>query len=117
MFNRYALLHNQARPLILQLAREAQRTGIPVARPLWLEFPGDAEAAKQTQQWMLGPDVLVAPVVDEGATGRKVYFPAGEWVHPETGESFRGPRTAEFKAPVERLPYFFRAGTEPFAPP
>jgi alpha-glucosidase (family GH31 glycosyl hydrolase) len=114
MFNRYARLHQRARPLILRLARQAQRTGIPPARPMWLEFPGDAEAAKQEQQWMLGPDVLVAPVVDEGATKKQVYFPAGAWTQPDTGRTFRGPATVEVPAPLEQLPWFVRAGSKPF---
>src|SRR3712207_7957987 len=52
-------------------------------------FRSDPEAAKQQQQWMLGPDVLVAPVVTEGATAREVYFPSGCWQHGETGQRFR----------------------------
>jgi alpha-D-xyloside xylohydrolase len=112
-----ARLKLAAAPLLKRLWGAAVGTGVPPIRPLWLEFPDDAEAAKQDQQWMLGPDVLVAPVVEEGATSRDVYFPRGEWVHPETGERFSGPRTVEFAAPIDRLPYFFRAGTSPFAAP
>jgi len=117
MFRHFAALHTRARTLILRLARAAERTGIPPARPLWLAFPGDARAAAHEQQWMLGTDVLVAPVVDEGATSRSVYFPRGTWRHPETGERFTGPGTVTVAAPIDRLPYFFRAGTRPFEPP
>ncbi|HUO72277.1 MAG TPA: TIM-barrel domain-containing protein, partial [Solirubrobacteraceae bacterium] len=74
-----SLLHERAAPLILRLWREADRTGIPPTRPLWLQFPGDPRAAAQQQEWTLGDDVLVAPVVSEGAVGRSVYFPAGCW--------------------------------------
>jgi sulfoquinovosidase len=112
-WNRYAGLHRRAIPLIQRLAREAQRTGVPPTRPMWLEFPGDAEAAKQEQQWMLGPDVLVAPVVHERATSRHVYFPEGCWRHGDTGRQFTGPRSTEVAAPLGQLPWFERCGTDP----
>jgi alpha-D-xyloside xylohydrolase len=108
-------LHLAARPLILSLWREAVRTGVPVARPLWLEFPGDARAAREDQQWMLGPDVLVAPVIVEGARTREVYFPEGCWRHPETGARYNGGQAPRIAAPLGELPYFFRCGTRPFA--
>jgi sulfoquinovosidase len=107
-------LHARAAPLILRLWREADRTGIPPTRPLWLAFPGDARAAAQQQEWMLGPDVLVAPVVTQGARGRRVYFPAGCWRDPQTGRVQRGARFAFVAAPLTRLPYFFRCGHRPF---
>lgn len=68
----------------------------------------------QQQQWMLGPDVLVAPVVEPGATSREVYFPAGCWQHAETGEVFEGTRTATVDAPLASLPHFFRCGVDGF---
>lgn len=115
IYNALSRLHLRARPLILRLWQEAVRTGLPIARPLWLTHPGDAEAAKQEQQWMLGGDVLVAPVVEQGATSRAVYFPAGCWERPGSGARFTGPRTARVDAPLGDLPYFFRCGTTPFA--
>jgi alpha-D-xyloside xylohydrolase len=114
IYNALSRLHLRANDLILRLWREGVRTGVPPTRPLWLEFPGDAEAARQDQQWMLGPDVLVAPVVDEGAKGREVYFPRGCWESPETGARFEGPRSARVDAALDQLPYFFRCGTRPF---
>jgi alpha-glucosidase (family GH31 glycosyl hydrolase) len=109
-----ARLHERAIPLIRRLWEEGRRTGVPPTRPLWLQFPGDRRAAAQDQQWMLGPDVLVAPVVTQGATTRPVYFPAGCWRSPETGVQVMGPRTQSVDAPLGRLPYFFRCGTAPF---
>jgi len=108
-------LHERARPLIARLWRAADRTGIPPTRPLWLSEPGDPAAAAQDQEWLLGPDVLVAPVVAEGATKRSVYFPRGCWKRPSGGERHRGPGSATVSAPLTRLPYFFRCGTRPFA--
>ena len=109
-----SLLHQQAAPMILRLWKQADGTGIPPTRPLWLEFPGDPRAAAQQQEWTLGDDVLVAPVVTEGATRRAVYFPAGCWRDPETHLVRHGPGVATISAPLTRLPYFFRCGTDPF---
>lgn len=115
-YNALARLHRRARPLIRSLWKTALRTGMPMTRPLWLAYPDDAEAAKQDQQWLLGPHVLVAPVVEEGAVERRVYFPRGCWRNPESGREYRGPRTATVAADIGALPYFFRCGTRPFRP-
>lgn len=109
-----AQLHIRAKPLIMQLWRDAQVTGLPITRPLWLMFPADTEGYKQDQEFMLGDNVLVAPVVTEGATMRDVYFPQGCWSRPETGEQFQGPKHIAVSAPLLSLPYFFRCGTQPF---
>ena len=109
-----ARLHERAVPLIRRLWEEGRRTGVPPTRPMWLAFPDDAQAREVDQQWMLGPDVLVAPVVDEGATTWPVYFPRGCWEHPETGQRFTGPGTRTVDAPLGRLPYFFACGKRPF---
>jgi alpha-glucosidase (family GH31 glycosyl hydrolase) len=117
VYRSLSLLHVRAASLILRLWRDGDRTGVPPTRPLWLQFPGDAKAAVVTQQWMLGPDVLVAPVVTQGATARSVYFPHGCWREPNTGLVVHGPRTRSVRSPVTVLPYFFRCGTHPFASP
>ncbi|MCL4449604.1 MAG: hypothetical protein M1483_07635 [Actinobacteria bacterium] len=107
-------LHEAAVPLILKLWQQADQTGIPPTRPLWLEFPGDPQAAAQTQEWTLGNDVLVAPVVIDGATSRSIYFPTGCWQDPQTGLVEQGPGNATVSAPLTSLPFFFRCGTHPF---
>lgn len=110
-------LHLAAEPYILKLWAHADRTGIPIMRPLWLTDPGDPVAARQLQEWTLGPDVLVAPVVTQGATSRGVYFPAGCWREPQTGAVYHGATSATVQAPLGLLPYFFSCGTTPFATP
>lgn len=111
IYKRMAALHLRARPLVRALWRQAGRTGIPPTRPMWLQFPGDPRAAGQDQQWALGPDLLVAPVVSEGATTRAVYFPAGCW--RGAGVRVRGPLQRTVRAPLGTLPYFTRCGTSP----
>ena len=106
--------HIAAQPLIYELWQEALETGIPITRPLWLEYPDDPQAALQDQQFLLGPDVLVAPVISQGVNGRDVYFPKGCWRHPETGETVIGPQETFIAAAIDELPYFFRCGKQPF---
>jgi sulfoquinovosidase len=114
LFERYARLHERAIPLIRRLWGDAARTGMPVTRPVWLAYPNDREAAKQDQEWLLGPDLLVAPVVAQGATARDVYFPPGCWESPETGERHEGAGHMRVSAPLGRLPWFQHCGTDPF---
>ena len=113
IYNELALLHRRAGPLILRLWRQAERTGVPPTRPLWLAYPQDRQAARQDQEWLLGPNVLVAPVLTEGARTRSVYFPGGCWRAPHSGQTVHGPQTRTMAAPLEVLPYYFRSGTRP----
>lgn len=109
-----ARLHRRALPLVRRAWRAGRRNGVPPTRPLWLAFPHDRDAAQQDQEWMLGANVLVAPVVDQGAIGRKVYFPPGCWSRPDGGGIVRGPATKRIRPPWWVLPFFFRCGSHPF---
>ena len=109
-----AALHQRALPLIRRLWRSGRRTGLPPTRPLWLAAPEAPGAHREAQEWMLGPDVLVAPVVTEGARHRRVSLPRGCWTGPRGGKQFRGPARVRVAAPLGVLPYFFRCGKRPF---
>jgi alpha-glucosidase (family GH31 glycosyl hydrolase) len=98
------------------LWRKGRRTGMPVTRPLWLAAP-EAPAFGRDQEWMLGANVLVAPVVTEGETSRTVALPRGCWAHEPSGRRFTGPGSATVPAPLGALPYFFRCRTHPFKAP
>ena len=113
VYERYAAVHRSAQGLITRLWRTADATGVPIMRPLWLADPGDAAAAGQDEEWLLGPDVLVAPVVTEGARARSVFFPPGCWRDAETSRRYRGPLSATVAAPLAALPYFERCGRTP----
>jgi alpha-D-xyloside xylohydrolase len=80
-------------------------------RALFLEFPDDPHAWTVADSYLLGPDLLVAPVLEPGATSRDVYLPAGAtWTDAWTGQSFAGGATYECAAPLERIPLFLRDG-------
>lgn len=90
----------------------ASRDGTPAVRPLLYDFPQDARAVAVDDAFMLGPDVLVAPVLEEGARERSVYLPEheGGWYDWHEGRHFPGGAVATVAAPLGRLPVFLRAG-------
>jgi alpha-glucosidase len=90
----------------------ASQANEPVVRPLLYDFPADRLAHDVQDSFMLGPDILVAPVLDEGATDRRVYLPAhpGGWLDFHDGRRFDGGQTITVAAPLGRLPLFVRAG-------
>ena len=98
-------------PYIYSLFHEHERTGAPLMRPLWYEFPADKRGYLVADQYLLGGDLLVAPVVKEGMREREVYFPAGaDWIDWRTGERFEGGKPRTIKAPIDRLLLFVRVG-------
>lgn len=102
---RYELL-----PYLYTVFEEAARTGLPVMRPLFLEFPQDRRTYQMDTQFLIGRDLLVAPVLVENARSVEVYLPAGEWFDFWTGEKFTGPRQIRVAAPLDRIPLFVRGG-------
>ncbi|HVU05096.1 MAG TPA: TIM-barrel domain-containing protein [Polyangiaceae bacterium] len=108
-----AKLHERARPLLLSLWDQALAGGAPPIRPLWLDADGGSPPHVD-DEWMLGPDVLVAPVLEAGATEREVYVPEGCFRLHGEGDAIMGPRTVPVPAPVGELPWFSRCDTSPF---
>ena len=88
----------------VDLARASGHTGEPMLRNLEYNYPGMGYAAV-SDQFMMGTDLLVAPVVEKGQTERKVVIPPGTWI-ADDGETVVGPKTITVKVPLSRLPYF-----------
>jgi alpha-D-xyloside xylohydrolase len=102
-------LRERLRPYVHEQMRVAADTGLPPMRPLFVDFPGDQVAWGIDDEFMFGADVLVAPVLEAGATSRAVYLPAGtKWTDAWTGESLAGGVTVTVDAPIERVPVFTR---------
>src|SRR5258707_15412223 len=92
-------------PSLLEQMDHATATGIPPMRPLFLEFPADPAAWEVEDQFLLGPDLLVAPVTDLGARQRRVYLPAGaEWTDVGTGHRYAGGAYLDLAAPPHPIP-------------
>ncbi len=107
-FRRFARVHAALMPEWRALADEAAMTSAPMLRHLALVFPDDAEARAVDDQFLIGDDLLVAPVVTEGAVSREVYLPAGAWFHVFTGAEHAGPGRVTVDAPIGTPPVFSR---------
>jgi alpha-D-xyloside xylohydrolase len=117
-FRRYAKLHNSLFPYLYTYADRATKTGLPIIRHLMLEWPNDPHTYTADHEYMLGRQILVAPVVKQGARTRDLYLPEGAWVDYWTGEILHGGVQAQVPAPLERIPILVRAGSViPFASP
>lgn len=101
-----AKLHESFGSEILALAQASAMTGEPIVRSLEYEFPHQGYSSI-VDQFMLGSDILVAPVLEDGTVRRSVQIPPGEWLGDD-GVSFVGPININIAAPLERLPWFRR---------
>ncbi|WP_049921724.1 glycoside hydrolase family 31 protein [Halopiger djelfimassiliensis] len=105
----YLRLRYRLLPYLYNEFREASETGKPVQQPLVFHFQNDERARDVDDQFMFGDDLLIAPVLEEGATAREVYLPEGEqWIDYWTGEEYDGGRTLTVDAPLDHLPIFVR---------
>ncbi|TCL59758.1 alpha-D-xyloside xylohydrolase [Hydrogenispora ethanolica] len=111
IFAEYLFIRKRLRPYITRIMREAHERGTPPMRPLFYDFPADREAWNSEDQFMFGPELLVAPVLYESARSRKVYLPQGSlWRDAHNGQSYQGGQWVECDAPLAMIPLFLRDG-------
>ncbi|MDR1278774.1 MAG: glycoside hydrolase family 31 protein [Treponema sp.] len=111
ILKKYLCLRESMRPYIRGLMKEAHERGAPVMRPMFYEFPEDPPSWDLKDQYMFGPDMLIAPVMEAGALKRPVYLPPGaEWRDLHSGETYEGGQTIAANAPLEVIPVFLRNG-------
>lgn len=102
-------MRERLRPYVMRLMRDAHAHGDPPMRPLFYDFPADADAWTVEDAFMFGPDLLVAPVLHAGATQREVYLPRGaRWRDAWRDQTFEGGQVIRVEAPLERIPLFLR---------
>ena len=107
----YLELRERMKPYITELMEDAHVKGSPVMRPLFYDIPEDKKCWDVNDEYMFGPDVLVAPVMYAKMTSRKVYLPAGsKWTNYWTGEVLEGGQETEADAPLSQIPLFTRNG-------
>ncbi|MGW7272567.1 alpha-xylosidase [Streptomyces sp. NPDC054864] len=106
---KFTRLKHRLMPYLYAAAVEAHRTGVPVMRPMLLEFPADPACRTLDRQYMLGPDLLVAPVFTaEGDV--EFYVPEGTWTHLLSGETVQGPGWRRETHGFDSLPLYVRPG-------
>jgi alpha-D-xyloside xylohydrolase len=106
---RYVHLREKLRPYTRRLMEQAHTDGQPVMRGMFHEFPADPACWDLTDQYMYGPDLLVAPVVQPHAIERPVYLPAGAtWTDLRTGTRYEGGQWITANAPTDHIPVFTR---------
>jgi alpha-glucosidase (family GH31 glycosyl hydrolase) len=124
-WRRYTKLHTQLYPYLAAALDAYRRRGIPPMRQLALAYPADSRAVAAEDEFLFGPDLLAAPVLEPGATTRSLYLPAGRWVDLwrsavyregpgaialRRARTMRGGRSVTVPAPLDELPLFVRAG-------
>jgi len=132
-WRRWTKFRTQVYPYLVGAEAVYRCTGLPIMRHLLLEWPDDAQAVASTDEYLFGPDLLVAPVLAAGLTEREVYLPAGQWVDLWRAAAYdaasggivlgaastiAGGQTVTVPTPADELPLLVRAGTIlPLLPP
>jgi alpha-glucosidase (family GH31 glycosyl hydrolase) len=107
---KYLELRYQFMPYLYSAVKETCETGLPIVRALWLHYPDDQTAVARGDQYLYGRDVLVAPVVEKGASSRSVYLPHGKWFDFWTKDVTDGGREVARTVDLETIPLYVRAG-------
>jgi len=108
---KYLELRYRLLPYIYSAVREGTATGLPLMRALWLHYPDDPKAVARDDEYLWGRDLLVAPVVERGATSRQIYLPRGVWYDFWTRERMEGGREITREVDLETMPLYVRAGS------
>jgi alpha-glucosidase len=107
-FRRYARIHEMLKGYIISCAEEYEETGHPIIRHHVLLYPDDPRSPGIDDQYFLGNDLLVAPVIERGKTTREVYLPEGSWYYIWDNSEYTGPADVTVDAPLEIIPVFSR---------
>ncbi|HBB42341.1 MAG TPA: family 31 glucosidase, partial [Treponema sp.] len=109
----FILMRERLRPYVRSCMKEASVSGAPVARPMYYDFPNDERCAVMSDQYMFGPDLLVAPVMEKGMKSRSVYLPhSHKWKDARTGDVHDGGTTVLVDTPLDVIPVFIRDGKD-----
>lgn len=109
ILKKYMFLREEIKPYIKGLMQEAHEKGTPVIRPLFYDYPQDSKAWNVEDEYLFGPDVLVAPVMYENMRSRLIYLPEGSrWKDAHTQIVYEGGSSIECDAPLDVIPVFLR---------
>ena len=110
ILRKYLELRYRLLPYLYTAVREAHDTGLPIMRALWLHHPDDPAAVARGDEYLWGRDILVAPVVEPGATSRRLYLPLGDWHDFWTEQPLQGGREIDRPVDLDTMPLYVRAG-------
>ena len=113
ILTKYLFIRERLRPYIRECMDATSRTGEPVMRPMFFDFSKDKTCWNVEDQYMFGPDLLVAPVMEAGATEREIYLPKGAtWTDAYTKKVYEGGQKVTVPAPIDIIPVMIRDGKE-----
>lgn len=107
---KYIELRYQLLPYLYSTYVQGAQNGVPMIRPTFWDDPSDTRLYNQDDAYMVGDALLVAPILEQGATKRELYLPRGVWYNFWTRKLIDGSRTIELEAPLDQMPIFVRAG-------
>lgn len=110
IYRKYLRLRYHLIPYLYDLFEKESHNGLPIMRPLVLNYPHDSLVRDMNDEFMVGDELLVAPIVQQGQTTRAAYLPQGEWYDFWTNEKYGGNSSILITAPLDHLPIFVRAG-------
>ena len=111
IYRKYLKLRYRFIPYLYDEFYRETQTGLPVMRPLVLNYENDPHVYNLNDEYMVGEDILTAPVVQQGQTKRAVYLPKGEWIDFWNGVEYAGRNTILVDAPIDKLPLFIKKNT------
>lgn len=111
IYRKYLKLRYRFIPYLYDLFAQESHNGLPIMRPLVLNYDHDPRVRDMNDEFMVGDDVLVAPVVQKSQVKRLVYLPAGDWVDFWNGSEYAGNQDVVADAPLDKLPLFIKRDT------
>jgi sulfoquinovosidase len=110
VFRAYARLHRALQSYLYRYAEQAHQHGLPILRPLFVNYPGETVTYTLEDEYLIGYDLLVAPILQPGQTRRQLYLPDDPWRDYWTGQGYRGPGWVSVPAPLHQVLLFIRDG-------
>ena len=111
IYRKYLKLRYHLIDYLYDLFYKESQNGLPIMRPLVLNYPQDKQVCDLNDEYMVGDALLVAPVVEQGQTKRLVYLPEGSWIDFWDGNEYQGKTTIIVDAPIDKLPLFIKKNT------
>jgi alpha-D-xyloside xylohydrolase len=109
ILRKYMLMRERMRPYIMEQLAIASKTGLPLMRPLFVDFPTDLACYQIEDQYMFGSDLLVTPITEADCKSKKVYLPANSnWKDVWTGKVYEGEQWVTVLTPLDQIPLFLR---------